>query len=190
MCFNKGKVIIISAPSGSGKTTIAKFLTTQNLNLFFSISACSRKKRENELDGKDYHFLKIEDFKKRIKRGDFLEWEEVYKNRFYGTLKKNVYDKLGAGKNVIFDVDVKGAISLKNFFNRDALSIYIDVPIDIIEQRLRNRKTEREQDILIRLAKIKEEINYKNEFDLIIINTDLEKTKKEIISRIKEYLQT
>ncbi len=189
MCFKKGKVIIISAPSGSGKTTITKFLLSQNLNLVFSVSACSRKKRKNEVDGVDYYFLTNKEFKNRIQNKDFLEWEEVYKNLFYGTLKNEVEANIKSGKNVIFDIDVKGALSLKEFFKKDSLAIYIDVPSNIIEKRLRGRKTENEQSIKKRLKKIKQEGVYKNKFDSVILNIDLQKSKKEIAEIVKEYLQ-
>ena len=189
MYFKKGKVLIISAPSGSGKTTITKFLLSQNLNLAFSVSACSRKKRQNEVDGVDYYFLDVKEFKKRIKNGDFLEWEEVYKNAFYGTLKNEVETKLNSGKNLIFDIDVQGASTLKNFFQKDSLSVYIDVPIDIIEKRLRDRRTESEEGLVKRLKKTKEEGRNKNKFDVIVMNIDLKISKKEILGRVKEYLQ-
>lgn len=189
MYFKKGKVLIISAPSGSGKTTITKFLISQDFNFVFSVSACTRKKRKNELDGVDYYFLNINEFKKKIKNGDFLEWEEVYENSFYGTLKKDIEDKLNSGKNVIFDIDIQGALSLKKFFKKDAFSIYIDAPYNIIKKRLRNRKTESDQDILKRLSKIKEEGGYKNKFDAIINNMDLKQSKKEIKAIVTEYLK-
>ena len=189
MCFKKGRVIIISAPSGSGKTTITKFLLSQNLNLVFSVSACSRKKRKNEIDGVDYHFLTNKEFKQRIQNKDFLEWEEVYKNSFYGTLKNEVEANIKSGRNVIFDIDVKGALSLNEFFKKDSLAIYIDVPSNIIEKRLRDRKTETEKSINKRLKKIKQEGVYKNKFDSIILNIDLKKSKKEVAAIVKEYLQ-
>jgi len=189
MCFKKGRVIIISAPSGSGKTTITKFLLSQNLNLVFSVSACSRKKRKNEIDGVDYHFLTNKEFKQRIQNKDFLEWEEVYRNSFYGTLKNEVAANIKSGRNVIFDIDVKGALSLKEFFKKDSLAIYIDVPSNIIEKRLRDRKTETEKSINKRLKKIKQEGVYKNKFDSIILNIDLQKSKKEVAAIVKEYLQ-
>ena len=189
MCFKKGKVIIISAPSGSGKTTITKFLLSQNLNLVFSVSACSRKKGKNEIDGVDYYFLTNKEFKQRIQNKDFLEWEEVYKNSFYGTLKNEVEDSIKSGRNVIFDIDVKGALSLKEFFKKNSLAIYIDVPSNIIERRLRDRETETEKSINKRLKKIKQEGVYKNKFDSIILNIDLQKSKKEIAAIVKEYLQ-
>lgn len=189
MCFKKGKVLIISAPSGSGKTTITKFLLSQNLNLVFSVSACSRKKRKNEIDGVDYHFLTNKEFKQRIQNKDFLEWEEVYRNSFYGTLKNEVAANIKSGRNVIFDIDVKGALSLKEFFKKDSLAIYIDVPSNIIEKRLRDRKTETEKSINKRLKKIKQEGVYKNKFDSIILNIDLQKSKKEVAAIVKEYLQ-
>ena len=189
MYFKTGKILIISAPSGSGKTTLARFLLSQNLNLVFSISACSRKKRTNEVDGVDYYFLKKSEFEQKIQKGDFLEWEEVYENTFYGTLKNDVENKLNSGKNIIFDIDVKGAISLKNFFKKDALAIYIDVPFEIIEQRLRSRKTEKEKEIKKRLEKIKEESVYKNKFDMIILNKNLEKSKQQILEKASNYLK-
>ena len=125
MCSKKGKVLIISAPSGAGKTTITKFLISKNLNLFFSVSACNRKKRANETDGVDYIFLDTKEFKDKIKNNDFLEWEEVYKNKFYGTLKKNVIKKIALGENIILDIDVRGAMNLKKIFKEQSLSIYI-----------------------------------------------------------------
>jgi len=189
MCFKKGKVIIISAPSGSGKTTITKFLLSQNLNLVFSVSACSRKKRKNEVEGEDYYFLSTKDFLKKTQNKDFLEWEEVYENSFYGTLKNDVKAKLDSGRNVIFDIDVQGALSLKKIFKKDSFSIYIEVPSNIIEKRLRDRKTENEKDIYKRLNKIKKEGVHKNKFDAIILNIDLQESKKEIATIVKEYLQ-
>ncbi len=189
MYFKTGKILIISAPSGSGKTTLAKFLLSQNLNLVFSVSACTRKKRKNEIDRVDYYFLDKNEFQKKIKKGDFLEWEEVYENTFYGTLKSDVENKLNSGKNIIFDIDVKGALSLKKIFKKDALAIYIDVPFEVIEQRLRSRKTEKEKEITKRLYKIKEEVEYKNKFDMIILNKNLEKSKQQILEMVSGYLQ-
>ena len=189
MYFKTGKLLIISAPSGSGKTTLAKFLLSQNLNLVFSVSACSRKKRKNEIDGVDYYFLEKSEFEQKIQQGDFLEWEEVYENTFYGTLKNDVENKLNSGKNIIFDIDVKGALSLKKIFKKQALAIYIDVPFEIIEQRLRSRKTEKEKEIRNRLEKIKEESVYKNKFDTIILNKNLEKSKQQILEKASKYLK-
>ncbi len=189
MYFKRGKVIIISAPSGSGKTTITKFLLAQDLNLHFSVSATSRRKREHERNGVDYYFLDINRFKKGIQDEDFLEWEEVYQNTFYGTLKNEVQSMIQSGKNIIFDIDVKGAITLKNFFKKNAFSIYIDVPFKTIEKRLRNRGTEKEQEILKRIQKIKKEQVYKNKFDAIMINLDLDKLKKDILIEVKDYLK-
>tara|TARA_B100000579_G_scaffold92531_1_gene73148 strand:+ start:466 stop:1041 length:576 start_codon:yes stop_codon:yes gene_type:complete len=189
MYFKTGKLLIISAPSGSGKTTLAKFLLSQNLNLVFSVSACSRKKRKNEIDGVDYYFLEKSEFEQKIQQGDFLEWEEVYENTFYGTLKNDVENKLNSGKNIIFDIDVKGALSLKKIFKKQALAIYIDVPFEIIEQRLRSRKTEKEKEIRNRLEKIKEESVYKNKFDTIILNKNLEKSKQQILEKASNYLK-
>ena len=189
MCFKKGKVIIISAPSGSGKTTITRFLLTQNLNLHFSVSVCSREKRSNEVDGVDYHFIGLKEFKKRLKNNELLEWEEVYKDSFYGTLREDVISKLDSGKNIIFDIDVKGALSLKRFFKHQCFTIYIDVPKQVIERRLRNRKTESEKDIVSRLLKVKKEKMFMPQFDNVVVNIDLDESKKEVLFSVKEFLK-
>jgi len=189
MCFKKGKVIIIAAPSGSGKTTITRFLLSQNLNLQFSVSACSREKRSNELDGVDYHFIGLNEFKERIKKNEFLEWEEVYKDSFYGTLREDVISKLDSGTNIIFDIDVKGALTLKRIFKHQSLTVYIDVPEQIIERRLRDRKTEDEKDIVNRLIKLKEEKMFMPQFDKVIVNIDLDKLKTKILLSVKEFLK-
>ena len=189
MCYNKGKVLIIAAPSGSGKTTIAKFLISKDLNLVFSISACNRKKRQHEIDGVDYLFLNTKEFKKKINGDAFLEWEEVYNNKFYGTLKKDVFEKLDLGKNILFDIDVKGAVNLKNFFKDQALLIYIEVPLDIIEDRLRRRSTETEEQLLVRLNKIAEEIKYKEKFDLVFRNNNLINTQQKIYKAASSFLK-
>ena len=189
MCFKKGKVIIISAPSGSGKTTITRFLLSQNLNLHFSVSACSREKRPNELDGVDYHFIGLKEFKKRLKNNELLEWEEVYKDSFYGTLREDVISKLDSGKNIIFDIDVKGALSLKRFFKHQCFTIYIDAPKQVIERRLRNRKTESEKDIVSRLLKVKKEKMFMPQFDNVVVNIDLDESKKEVLFSVKEFLK-
>ena len=191
MCSSKkkGKLIIISGPSGSGKTTIVKYLLTCNLNLFFSVSACSRKKRKNEQDGIDYYFLSIDAFKQKIKADEFLEWEEVYEDNFYGTLKSEVINKINLGCNLIFDVDVIGAKSLKNLFMDQAFSIYIQAPsIKLINQRLVSRKTESDSQILFRVDKAKYEEKQKVFFDYILINNKLSITKKNALQRVKDFL--
>ena len=189
MCFKKGKVIIISAPSGSGKTTITRFLLSQNLNLHFSVSACSREKRFNEVDGVDYHFIGLNEFKERLKKNEFLEWEEVYKDSYYGTLRKDVLSKLDSGKNIIFDIDVKGALALKRIFKHQCFTIYIDVPEHIIERRLRHRKTEDEKDIVKRLIKVKQEKIFMPQFDNVVVNIDFDKLKTKILLSVKEFLK-
>ncbi len=191
MYFNqkKGKLIIVSGPSGSGKTTIVKYLLSCNLNLFFSVSACSRQKRKNEKDGIDYHFLSVDEFKLKIAEGDFLEWEEVYQDNFYGTLKREVLNKINLGYNIIFDVDVIGAKSLKAIFKDQALSIYIKAPsVKLISQRLVARQTESESQISFRLDKAKHEVKEKKFFDYILINDKLSIAKKTVLQRVQDFL--
>ena len=191
MCSSnkKGKLIIVSGPSGSGKTTIVKYLLTCNLNLFFSVSACSRKKRKSEKEGIDYYFLSVEEFKKKIQAEDFLEWEEVYKNNFYGTLKSEVITKINLGYNLIFDVDVIGAKSLKSLFSDRALSIYIQSPsIKLINQRLVARQTESDNQISFRVDKAKYEEKEKGFFDYILINNKLSVAKRNALQKVKDFL--
>ncbi|MBA4850731.1 guanylate kinase [Emticicia sp. BO119] len=173
----KGKAIIFCAPSGSGKTTIVKHLLDKyNSNLGFSISACTRDKRgRNEENGKDYHFLSIHDFKERIDNEEFIEWEEVYPGAYYGTLKSEIERMWAEGKNVIFDVDVKGGVNLKKYFGDAALAIYVKVPsMEELEKRLRGRGTDSEDSISRRLYKMKFEMEFQNRFDVILLNDDIE----------------
>ncbi|HEY1055300.1 MAG TPA: guanylate kinase [Emticicia sp.] len=173
----KGKAIIFCAPSGSGKTTIVKHLLDKyNANLGFSISACTRDKRgRNEENGKDYYFLSIHDFKERIDNEEFIEWQEVYPGAYYGTLKTEIERLWSEGKNVIFDVDVKGGVNLKNYFGDDALAIYVKVPsMEELERRLRSRGTDSEDSISRRLYKMKFEMEFQNRFDVILLNDDIE----------------
>lgn len=172
----KGKVIIFSAPSGSGKTTIVKHLLEKNSNLGFSISACTRDKRgRDEENGKDYYFLTPEDFKERIVKQEFIEWQEVYRGAFYGTLKSEIDRLWSEGKHVLFDVDVKGGLNLKKYFGDDALAIFVQPPsVEILEERLRNRGTEDEDSISRRLFKVNFEMSFKDQFDTILINDKLE----------------
>ena len=188
-CKKKGKLVVVSGPSGSGKSTIVKHLLSQNLNLVFSISACTRLKRKNELDGKDYFFLSVEDFKKKIETDEFLEWEEVYNNNFYGTLKSEVLGKIERGYNVIFDIDVIGAKSIKKVFNSQAFLVYIQAPsIGDISDRLNSRSTEDSKQISTRLAKAKFEEKEKSSFDYILINNDLDEAKKNALIKVKEFI--
>lgn len=187
---HKGKCIIFSAPSGAGKTTIVHGLLDRLDNLAFSISACSRAPRPNEVDGKDYYFLSVEDFKNRIDAGDFIEWEEVYKDHFYGTLKSEVERLWKLNKTVVFDVDVFGGINLKSYFGENALSFFIQPPsIETLEQRLRNRKTESEDKIQTRLKKASEELKMSDHFDKIVINDNLGLTIDEVEEYVIEYLK-
>lgn len=188
--MKQGKAIIFSAPSGSGKTTIVKHLLSQFRVLSFSISACSREKRGKEENGKDYYFLTIEDFKNKIANQEFVEWEEVYTNNFYGTLKSEVERIWNDGKHVIFDVDVKGGMKLKKYFGKNALSVFVKIPdLDILEQRLRGRGTDAEDKIQQRLAKAKDEIKEMKNFDVILENIDLENTLKNAEKLISDFIK-
>lgn len=185
----KGKVIIFSAPSGAGKTTLVKHLLKQDLNLSFSVSACSRDKRRNEVNGKDYYFMTKDQFRDRIKKEEFLEWEEVYDGNFYGTLKAEIDKIWSEGRHVIFDVDVVGGMNLKKSFGEDALAIYVEAPsIDVLEKRLRSRKTETEETIAKRIGKAVDEMKYKKDFDAVIVNDDLEVAKEEALKTVNTYL--
>lgn len=172
-----GKCIIVSAPSGAGKTTIVKALLASFPQLSFSISACSRTPRPNELDRKDYHFLSLEKFQQTIQEDGFIEWEEVYTNAYYGTLKSEIERIWNQGKIVIFDVDVVGGINLKNFFGTNALSVFIQPPNEkALEERLRCRNTEAEEKIQQRLQKSKIELGRADEFDVVLVNDVLSNT--------------
>lgn len=185
-----GKLIIFSAPSGSGKSTIINYLLTQNLNLTFSISATSRAPRGTEQNGVEYFFLTPEEFKQRIANNEFLEYEEVYKDRFYGTLKAQVEKQLAAGQNVIFDVDVVGGCNIKKFYGDRALSVFIQPPsIEELRKRLTGRGTDAPEVIESRLAKATFELGYADKFDVVIVNDDLEKAKAEALQTIRHFLQ-
>ncbi len=172
----EGKCIIFSAPSGSGKTTIVQHLLTKFPQLEFSVSACSRELRKGEINGKDYHQLGIEGFKKKIEEDSFIEWEEVYKDNYYGTLKSEIQRIWDKGNVVIFDVDVIGGLNIKEFFGKRALSCFVKAPsLQEIENRLRFRSTETEEKIQMRLAKAVTEMKLSNEFDQIIINDNIDK---------------
>ena len=181
-----GKLIVISAPSGAGKTSIVHYLLKELPNLRFSISATSRVKRDNEFDGKDYHFLGVEQFKQKIKEDAFLEWEEVYDNQYYGTLKSEIDRIWNIEKTVIFDVDVAGGINIKKQYPLECLSIFIMPPsIEVLKERLNNRGSESEESLAKRLAKAEEEISQNQEFDMVILNDDLQiacAETKEVIS--------
>jgi guanylate kinase len=185
-----GKLVILSGPSGAGKSTIVKhLLDNESYNLAFSISACSRKIREGEVEGKDYYYLSIDAFKTKIEDNAFLEWEEVYPNHYYGTLQAQVEQLRTAGKNVIFDVDVMGAINIKRYYKEDAISIFINPPsLEELENRLKSRKTETEESIVRRVRKAKMELAYAKKFEHIITNDQLENALKEADQLVSAFL--
>ena len=176
-----GKALIFSAPSGSGKTTIVKYLLKNNLDLGFSISASTRDRRgRTEQDGKDYHFLSPAEFKAKIDKDEFIEWEEVYAGNFYGTLKSEIQRVWSDGKNVIFDVDVKGGINLKKYFGDQALAIFVKVPsLEVLKHRLNERGTETEESLSRRVFKAQFEMTFQDKFDEVLVNEDLQKSLRE-----------
>ncbi|EZH72460.1 guanylate kinase [Aquimarina atlantica] len=188
--MNQGKLIVLSAPSGSGKTTLVKYLLNQEeLNLGFSISAASRQPRGGEVHGKDYYFLSLREFKDKIKAEEFLEWEEVYRDNFYGTLKTEVQRLWDNGKHVIFDIDVVGGLDIKSIFPDRTLAIFVKPPsIEELKIRLKKRKTESEDKINMRVAKASTEMATAPQFDAIITNDDLEKAKNEVYQLVKKFL--
>ena len=187
--IKKGKCIILSAPSGSGKTTLVKHLLSfKNLNLVFSISATTREKRIYESQGKDYLFIKKKEFKKMIVDDEFIEFEEVYKGVFYGSLKKSVNDLLNK-HNVIFDIDVEGGIKLKKFFKSDAMSVFVKPPnMGVLKNRLESRGLDSEKSISKRLLKSEKEMSREKMFDKVLVNDDLTLAKKQVLALVKEYL--
>ena len=185
----EAKVIIFSAPSGSGKSTIINYLLAQKLNLAFSISATSRPPRGNEKHGVEYFFLSPDEFRQRIANNEFLEYEEVYTDRFYGTLKAQVEKQLAAGQNVVFDVDVVGGCNIKKYYGERALSLFIQPPcIDGLRRRLIGRGTDTPEVIESRIAKAEYELSFAPKFDKVIINDDLETAKAHALKVIKEFL--
>ena len=190
--YKQGKLIVFSAPSGSGKTTIVKHLLGLNhLNLKFSISATSREKRGDEINEKDYYFLSAEAFKNKIKNDEFLEWEEVYRDNFYGTLKTEVERIWALGKNVIFDIDVSGGLRIKRKFPEQTLALFVKPPsIDELKIRLKKRKTESEDKINMRVAKASSELATAPLFDKIIINDNLDNALNEAETLISDFLNS
>jgi len=186
----KGKLIIFSAPSGAGKTTIVKLLLEKLSELEFSISACSRAKRAEEKEGRDYYFLSVEEFKSKLENDEFLEWEEVYKDHFYGTLKSEIQRIWDKGKHVIFDVDVIGGLNIKKFYGEKALSIFVQPPsLTHLKERLKGRSTDTDENIEIRLGKAEEEMKYAKQFDKILINDDLGRAVEEGVGLITGFLK-
>lgn len=189
--IKKGKMIIVSAPSGSGKSTIVNWLMQEHpeLNLYFSISCTSRAPRGTEQNGVEYFFISPEEFKEKIAHGEFLEYEEVYEDRFYGTLKEQVETQRMNGENVVFDVDVKGGCSIKQYYGDEALSLFIQPPsIDELKRRLMNRGTDSLEDIEKRLSKASYELTFAEKFDKILINDDLEIAKAKALEIVSEFL--
>lgn len=187
----QGKLLIFSAPSGSGKTTIVKHLLNTFTNIEFSISACSRTKRNGEIDGKDYYFLSVEEFKQRIANEEFVEWEEVYSGSYYGTLKSEIQRIWAKNNIVIFDVDVKGGVNLKKIFGENALSVFVMPPsIETLKQRLERRCTETPESLRKRVAKAAEEMTYCNQFDKILINDKLEESVSEAENLVRTFINS
>ena len=184
------KLIILSAPSGAGKTTLVKHLLETVDGIEFSISCATRSPRENELDGKDYYFIRPEEFKQKIENEEFAEWEEVYTDNFYGTLKSEIERIWEKGNSVIFDIDVVGGINLKKLYPENSLSIFIMPPsIEELENRLRGRKTESEEKIQIRVDKAEKEILLAKEFDTILVNDDLKQSQHEIVEMVSAFIK-
>ena len=189
--MKSGRLFIVSAPSGSGKSTIVQYLMKEHpeFKLAFSISATSRPPRGEEKHGVEYFFLSPEEFRQRIQNNEFLEYEEVYPDRFYGTLKDQVEKQLEAGQNVVFDVDVKGGCNIKKYYGDRALSLFIQPPsIEELRHRLEGRNTDSADQIQIRLNKAEYEMSFAPQFDRILINDDLEKAKQEAVGILTEFL--
>ena len=188
--MNKGKLIVFSAPSGSGKTTIVRHLLAQaDLNLEFSVSAATREPRAGEINGKDYYFISLKEFKQHIKSEDFVEWEEVYRDNFYGTLKSEVERIWALGKHVIFDIDVAGGLRIKKKFSEETLAVFVKPPsIDELKIRLKKRSTESDDKINMRIAKASVEMATAPQFDTIIKNYDLDTAKEEAYKLVKEFI--
>lgn len=188
--MDQGKLIVFSAPSGSGKTTIVRYLLAQEeLKLDFSISATSREPRETEIDGKDYYFLDLKSFKQKIKNDEFLEWEEVYRDNFYGTLKSEIARIWAQGKNVIFDIDVVGGLDIKKIYPDRTLAVFVQPPsIEELKIRLKKRKTESDDKINMRVAKASIELATAPQFDHIIINNNLNTALEEAYALVAAYI--
>ena len=186
-----GKLIVISAPSGAGKTSIVHHLLKNMPELSFSVSACSREKRDNETHGKDYYFLGVEGFQNKIKEAAFLEWEEVYENQYYGTLKSEIERIWSEGKTVIFDVDVIGGLNIKKQYPKECLSLFIMPPsVDVLRERLSGRGTESEAKLEMRLEKAEQEILKNQEFDKVILNDDFGIACEETMAVITNFINS
>lgn len=186
----KRKVLIISAPSGAGKSTLVSHLLKAGLPLMFSVSATSRKPRGNEVDGREYYFITAAEFRRKVRQGEFVEWQEVYKDHYYGTLHRELDRINGEGKIPLFDVDVMGGINLKNIFGKDALSVFVMPPsVEELRKRLIRRGTDSPEKIEMRVEKAASEILLADRFDLVIINDDLETACDEIMRIVTEFIE-
>ncbi|WP_186754443.1 guanylate kinase [Echinicola salinicaeni] len=184
-----GKAFIFSAPSGSGKTTIVHHLLSNHDNLDFSISACTRDKRGEEEDGKDYYFLSLDEFKTKIEEDAFIEWEEVYEGNFYGTLKSEMQRIWDSGKHVVFDVDVKGGLKIKEYFGNRALAVFVKVPsLEVLAERLKDRGTESAENLEKRISKAKFEMSFQDKFDAVLVNDDMEKSFQKAGTLVNEFI--
>lgn len=189
--MDKGKLIIVSAPSGAGKTTLVKYLLEKIDELEFSVSCATRQPRPNEKNGVDYYFISVEEFRKKIKNDEFAEWEEVYTDSYYGTLKSEIERITSKGNSVIFDIDVVGGVNLKKLYPKNSLSIFIMPPsIEELENRLRDRKTESEEKLRQRVEKATGELRMSSEFDCIILNDRLKESKIDILKTVRDFLDT
>lgn len=187
----RGKVIVLVAPSGSGKSTIANRLLNDFDNLTFSVSATTRPPRDGETDGVHYHFIDRNQFNKKIEDGDFLEWEEFYNGKRYGTLKSAVEDKLNSGYFCLLDIEVDGAINVKNLYGDECLTVFIKPPsLEVLEHRLRKRGTEDEQTLTERLARAGREIRYQDKFDVCVVNDDFETAYRQVSTMIEQFIST
>ena len=189
--MKRGKLLIFSAPSGSGKTTLVNHLMSEIPNLAFSVSATTRPPRGQEQNGVEYYFMSLEEFKQRVENNEFLEWEEVYPGRCYGTLKAVVEKMQEKGMHVAFDVDVVGGTNIKKFYGDEALSVFIQAPsIEVLRDRLVNRQTDSMEEIEKRVAKANWEMNFaKGKFDITIVNDDLETAKRNILEAVKKFIE-
>jgi guanylate kinase len=187
----KGKLVIISAPSGAGKTTIVKHLLKSNLNLGFSVSATTRSPRAGEIDGEDYYFLTLEEFRRRVRNDEFVEWEEVYKDHLYGTLKSEIDRIWNKGRHAIFDVDAIGGINLKNKFGNQAAAFFIMPPsVEELETRLVVRGKDSQDKIKMRVEKARKEMELANQFDFVVVNRELDRAVKEVMETVSSFLSS
>lgn len=188
--MKEGKLVIFSAPSGAGKTTIVKRILESRTDLEFSVSACSRAKRENETNGKDYYFITADEFRKRVDNNEFLEWEQVYENSYYGTLKSELQRIWSKDHHVIFDVDVIGGLNIKKYGGINALAIFVMPPsVEELQNRLINRASETPETLKKRIDKAKYELTFAEKFDNIIVNDNLERAVEEAKSLVAEFLK-